>query len=109
MQIEREDMMFFEALHRNITFLQNYFGISCSLPAIEDLDRKGKAKYGDDYEQTLFEGVLTDMFTDFKASVLELVDYITELVTVKESFYWLMENNHIFNYFNNLDKDRLFT
>jgi hypothetical protein len=109
MQIEIEDMMFFEALHRNITFLHNYFGTTSSLPAIEELDRKGKAKYGDAYEQTLFDGVLTVLFSDFKASVLEIVDFITELVLVKEKYYWLKEKNYIFNYFNNLDKQSLFS
>lgn len=109
MQIDCEEMMFFEALHRNITFLQNYFGTSSRLTKIEELDRKGKARYGEDYEQTLFEGVLTDLFNDFKVSVMELIDFITALVTSKESDYWSMEKNYIYNYFNNLDKQSLFS
>lgn len=109
MQIEQQDMMFFEALHRNIDFLQGYFNTTNRMPSIEDLVKKGKAVYGEDYERTLFEGVLTDLFDVFKASVLELVDIIVELITVREHYYWLREKNYIFYYFYNLDKTRLFT
>ena len=108
MQIESEEMLFFEALHRNITFLQMYFKTSNVLPSMEYLIKKGKKIYGDDYEQTLFEGVLTDMFNAFKQSVLEIVDIIIELVTIKECHYWLYKRNYIFNYFNNLNKEHLF-
>ena len=109
MQIEQQDMMFFEALHRNIDFLQGYFNTTNRIPSIEDLVKKGKGVYGEDYERTLFEGVLTDLFDVFKASVLELVDIIVELITVREHDYWLREKNYIFYYFYNLDKTKLFT
>jgi len=108
MQIEQQDMMFFEALHRNIDFLQGYFNTTNRMPSIEDLVKKGKAVYGEDYERTLFEGVLTDLFDVFKASVLELVDIIVELITVREHYYWSREKNYIFYYFYNLDKTKLF-
>ena len=109
MQIEQQDMMFFEALHKNIDFLQGYFNTINRMPSIEDLVKKGKAVYGEDYERTLFEGVLTDLFDVFKTSVLELVDIIVELITVREHNYWLSEKNYIFCYFYNLDKTKLFT
>ena len=109
MQIEQEDMMFFEALHRNIDFLQNYCNTTNRIPSIEELANKGIKKYGDDYEQTLFEGVLTDLFDVLKASVLELVDIIIELITEREHYYWFREKNYIFNYFCNLDKTKLFS
>ena len=64
--------------------------------------------YGEDYEQTLFEGVLTDLYDDLKASVLELVDAIKKLITEKECYYWMIERNYIFNYFYNLDEAELF-
>ncbi len=109
LQIEQEDMMFFEALHRNIDFLQKYFNTANRIPTIEDLASKGKIIYGDDYDQTLFEGILSDLFNVLKQSILELVDIIVELITTKEHYYWLWEKNYIFNYFYNLDKSRLFT
>ena len=71
--------------------------------------KKGIAIYGEAYEQTLFEGVLTDLFDDLKASILELVDIITDLIVNKESGYWLNEKSYIFNYFYNLDKALLFS
>lgn len=108
MQIEQEEMMFFEAMHRNISFLQDYFGTINKLTPIEILDEKGRNKYGEAYEQTLFERILTDLFDKFKISVLELVDKIKELVTYKESDYWWCEKNYIFHYFLYLDKDALF-
>lgn len=37
MQIEQKEMMFFEALHRNITFLQNYFDTTNRFPSIAEL------------------------------------------------------------------------
>ena len=109
MQVEKKDMMFFESLHRNISFLQNYFNTDSKIPTLECLVSKGKGMYGDDYEQTLFERVLTDMFDVFKQSVLELVDIIVALVTNKERPYWLWEKNYIFNYFINFSKSTLFT
>lgn len=108
MQIGVEEMMFFESMLRNITFLQNYFCTNNNVPTIAELSRGGVEKYGDDYEQTLFEGVLTDLFKLFKTSLLELIDYIVDLVTVKESFYWAREKNYIFNYFLNINKSTLF-
>lgn len=108
MQIEQEDMMFFEAMHRNISFLQEYFGVTRKLTTLDVLEKRGIQKYGDDYEQTLFEGVLTDMYDELKVSILETVDRIIDFITVKERHYWLHEKNYIFNYFFNLDKTRLF-
>lgn len=108
LQIEQEEMIFFEAMHRNISFLQNYFVMLCKLPPLKELEKKGKEKYGGNYAHTLFEGVLTELFADFKTAVLELVDRIVELVTKKESHYWSMEKSYIFNYFFNLDKESLF-
>lgn len=109
LQIEQDDMMFFEVLHRNIDFLQNYYNTTNRIPSIEELVSKGKKFYGDDYEKTLFEGVLTDMFDVFKASVFELVDIIVDLVTTKELYYWIIEKTYIFNYIKNIDKATLFS
>ena len=95
-------------MHRNISFLQDYFGTINKLTPIEILDEEGRNKYGEAYEQTLFEGILTDLFDKFKDSVLEIVDRIKELVTQKESEYWWRERNYIFHYFYNLDRDSLF-
>jgi len=50
MQIEVEDMMFFESMHRNLSFLQEYFEMPTKLPSIETLADKGIKIYGDDYE-----------------------------------------------------------
>lgn len=109
MQIEVEDMMFFESMHRNLSFLQEYFEMPQRLPSIESLANKGNNKYGDDYNNTLFEGVLTDLFDDLKATILDIADRFIELVTKKESFYWLVKRNYIYNYFYNLDKSTLFS
>lgn len=109
MQLEVEEMMFFESMHRNLSFLQEYFGLTTMLPSIEVLADNGIKKYGEDYEHTLFEGILTDLFDDLKSTILEVVDRMVEIVTVKESFYWLVERTYIFNYFNNLDKSILFS
>lgn len=79
-----------------------------NLLPIEELSGKGKLKYGDDYNQTLFDGVITDLFDEFKASVLDLVDNIIDLITNRERYYWLIEKNYVFYYFNNLDKKTLF-
>ena len=108
MQIEPEDMIFFEAMHRNISFLQNYFGTINKLTPVEILYERGKTKYGDAYEHTLLEGVLTDIYDEFKASVVEIFDIIKELVTQKERYYWLMERFYVFNCINNMNIDKLF-
>ena len=101
-------MMFFEAMHRNISFLQNYFETINKLTPLELLDKIGRTKYGDAYEQTLFEGVLTDFYDEFKTSVMEVFDKVKELVTKKEGYFWLKERTYIFNYFINTDKDLLY-
>lgn len=108
MQIEKEEMLFFESLERNICFLQKYFNTKNNLTPIEELVKKGNAMFGDNYEQTLFEQVLTDLFDEFKQSILEIITIITDLVTMKEYDYWFRERNYIYNYFNNLDKSKLF-
>lgn len=109
LQIEQEDMFFFETMHRNISFLQSYFETARRLPSIEELAKKGVERYGNDNEQTLFEGVLTDLFDELKDTVLDLVDKIKELVTVKEHYYWLEEKKYIVDYFYNIDKVNLFS
>lgn len=108
MQIETEDMMLFEALHRNIDFLQKYYNTNKRIPSIKQLADEGNNKYGNPYEQTLFEGVLTNMFDVFKESVLELVDIIKKMITSREQEYWMKEKNYIFWYFLNLDEKILF-
>lgn len=108
LQIDTEEMMFYEAMHRNLSFLQNYFCTKCKLPSIKDLATRGIKKYGEDYDQTLFEGVLTDLFEELKSSILEIIDRIAELVTEKEHYYWMREKSYVFNYFFNLKKDTLF-
>lgn len=108
LQIEQEDMIYFEAIHKNISFLQKYFGMTCVFSPLKELEKKGQVKYGDNYENTLFEGVLTELFDDFKKAVLEIVNRIIELVTKKESYYWLIEKIYIFNYFSNIDTKKLF-
>ena len=108
MQIEKEEMLFFESLERNICFLQKYFNTKNNLTPIEELVKKGNAMFGDNYEQTLFEQVLTDLFDEFKQSILEIITIITDLVTKKEHDYWFRERNYIYNYFDNLDKSKLF-
>lgn len=108
LQIEQEEMMFFEAMHRNISFLQNYFETINKLTPLELLDKIGRTKYGDAYEQTLFEGILTDFYDEFKTSVMEVFDKVKELVTKKEGYFWLKERTYIFNYFINTDKDLLY-
>ena len=108
LQIDTNEMMIFEAMHRNISFLQNYFGTNNRLTSIEVLYKRGEEKYGDPYEQTLFEGILTDFYDEFKQSVLEIVDITKELVTKKERFYWMLKKKYIFDFFKNVDKDGLF-
>jgi hypothetical protein len=108
MQIDTEDMMLFEALHRNIDFLQIYYKTNNRIPSIKQLADEGKRKYGDPYNQTLFEGVLTDRFDVFKKSVLELVGVIKETIIKKEQVYWMKEKNYIFNHFLNLKEKTLF-
>lgn len=108
MQIDKEDMMFFESLERNICFLQGYFNTNNKLTTIDKLIAKGNSIYGDDYENTIFEGVLTDLFDEFKKSVLEIIDIVTDIVTKKEIDYWYTEKYYIFCYFQGLDKTSLF-
>lgn len=108
MQIDREDMLYFESLERNIIFLQKYFNTSNQLSTIDELSDKGKKIYGEDCEQTLFEGVLTDLQDEFKDSILELLDKIIDLISVKESYYWLLNKPYIYYYFSGLDKKDLF-
>lgn len=108
LQIDMNEMMIFEAMHRNISFLQNYFGTNNRLTSIEILYKRGEEKYGDPYEQTLFEGILTDFYDEFKQSVLEIVDTTKEIVTKKERFYWMLEKKYIFDFFKNVDRDAIF-
>lgn len=108
MQIDREDMLYFESLERNIIFLQKYFNTSNQLSTIDELSDKGKKIYLEDCEQTLFDGVLTDLQDEFKDSILELLDKIIDLISVKESYYWLLNKPYIYYYFSGLDKKDLF-
>lgn len=109
LQIESDEMVVFEAMHRNISFLQNYYETINRLMPIEMLYKRGEKKYGYPYEQTLFEGILTDFYEEFKQSVLEIVDITKELVTKKERIYWMLEKKYIFDFFSNMRKDSLFT
>jgi len=108
MQIDQNEMILFEAMHRNISFLQNYLGTIHRLTSIEILYKKGENRYGEAYEQTLYEGILTELYDEFKLSLKEIVEIIKELVTAKERHYWLMERKYIFDFFLHLDEDNLF-
>jgi Domain of unknown function (DUF4365) len=93
--IEDEDLIFLEAMYRNYRFLCQYCNIEWKIPSLEQMKRKSKDKFGDEFPYELYEH-------DVSEFVQELENTTPRLITVLKSFlqgemaYWLHTNPTIY-------------
>gem|GEM_PF-1264094 len=96
--IEISDLIFFETMHRNFSFLCNYFNISNLLPDLLVLKKQSLAQY--DHNQLnfqLYEDDLTRLAQPIKSSIINLILAIKNLLT-EERAYWESINPNVYNY-----------
>lgn len=99
--IEDEDLVFFEAMHRNYTFLRGYFEIVNPIPTLETIKVNSRKKFNSSYYE-LYEHDLTEWTVEFQKLTPLIIRAIQTFVESEEQ-YWLDTNLSLLNYINNLD------
>lgn len=104
MGIEDEDLVYFEAMHRNYRFLCIYFQIENPIPTLKELKKKSREKFGNEYHYELYEHDLTEWMETFEKLTSSLIKEIKNFLN-EELGYWLHINPTVFNYVINLNED----
>lgn len=99
--VEDEDLVYFEAMHRNYKFLCNYLNIENLIPSIKDLKRISRSKFKGNTHYELYEHDLTEWVGSFQNLTVEIKHKLKNLI--REDFsYWLNVNTTLLNYVLNL-------
>ena len=101
--IEDEDLVFFEAMHRNYAFLSAYFEIRNPIPSIKRIKENSHAKFKSDVYE-LLEHDLTEWVTEFQQLTPAIIRALQAFVESEEQ-YWIATNLSLFRYINDLDPD----
>ena len=88
--LEDEDLIYFEAMHRNYAFLCEYFAVENPIPSLDKLKETSRKKsIGDYYE--LYEHDLTEWVEVFEKLTPKIITAIKEFIENEQS-YWLHKN-----------------
>ncbi len=94
--VEDEDLIFFEAMHRNYEFLCSYLDIKNPVPSMIEIKRRSREKFKSGF-YNLYEHDLTELVGLFKTLTLEIVKKI-KLFLNEELSYWSFTNRTVYNY-----------
>ncbi|HRG18683.1 MAG TPA: DUF4365 domain-containing protein [Flavobacterium lutivivi] len=104
MPIESTDLIYFEAMHRNYSFLCTYLNIDNPIPSLRKLKEKSREKFKGDTHYELYEHDLTEWVGEFEKLTLEIIKGLKSFLDGEMS-YWLVVNRTVFNYVNNIKDD----
>jgi hypothetical protein len=102
--IESNDLIYFEAMHRNYDFLCSYFGILNPIPSIRDIKKRSREKFQGEYYYELYEHDLTEWVGEFQKLTLEILTELKQLIEMEHG-YWIAVHLSIFNYVRNIKDD----
>ena len=102
--IEDTDLIYFEAMHRNIKFLCTYLNIDNAIPTLTELKKRSREKFKCEFHYELYEHDLTEWVGEFKKLTLEITKELKSFLD-GELKYWLIVNPTVFNYVNNIRED----
>lgn len=104
MPIESTDLIYFEAMHRNYSFLCTYLNIDNPIPSLRKLKEKSREKFKGDTHYELYEHDLTEWVGEFEKLTLEIIKGLKSFLDGEMS-YWLVLNPTVYNYVNNIKDD----
>ncbi|THF52987.1 DUF4365 domain-containing protein [Flavobacterium supellecticarium] len=102
--IEDEDLIYFEAMHRNFKFLCTYLNIDNPIPKLSELKRRSREKFKEGYHYDLYEHDLTEWVGEFQKLTSEITKKLKQFLQ-GELHYWLIVNPTVFNYVSNIRED----
>jgi len=102
--IEDTDLIYFEAMHRNVKFLCTYLNIDNPIPTLTELKKKSREKFKGEFHYELYEHDLTEWVGEFQKLTLEITKGLKSFLD-GELKYWLIVNPTVFNYVNNIRED----
>lgn len=102
--IEDTDLIYFEAMHRNIKFLCTYLNIENPIPTLTELKKRSREKFKGEFHYELYEHDLTEWVGEFQKLTLEISKELKSFLD-GELKYWLIVNPTVFNYVNNIRED----
>lgn len=104
MPVEGPDLIFFEAMHRNFSFLCHYLNIDTSLSDLKTIKEKSREKFKDDNGYELYEDDLIENMEEFKELNKEIIRTLKSFLHGEQA-YWEVVDPTVFDYVNHLDDD----
>ncbi|MGC1391238.1 MAG: DUF4365 domain-containing protein [Bacteroidales bacterium] len=95
--IEPSDLIFFEAMHRNLKFLSVYLNIDNHIPSLSDLKKRSRLKFPDKHYYELYEHDLTEWSGDYQKLTSEIINKL-KFVLKGELDFWQIVNPTVYNY-----------
>jgi hypothetical protein len=98
--IEDEDLIYFESMHKNYSFLCSYMNIPNIIPSLLELKKKSKDRFKDGYYE-LYELDLTECVETYENQTESIIQKLDDLIDEEKS-YWISNNLTVLNYIGNL-------
>tara|TARA_R110002051_G_C8731799_1_gene497981 strand:+ start:289 stop:1149 length:861 start_codon:yes stop_codon:yes gene_type:complete len=98
--IEDEDLIYFESMHKNYSFLCSYMNIPNIIPSLFELKKKSKGRFKDGYYE-LYELDLSECVETYENQTKSIIQKLDDLIDEEKS-YWISNNLTILNYLGNL-------
>jgi hypothetical protein len=98
--IEDEDLIYFESMHKNYSFLCSYMNIPNIIPFLLELKKKSKDRFKDGYYE-LYELDLTECVETYENQTKSIIQKLDDLIDEEKS-YWISNNLTVLNYIGNL-------
>lgn len=98
--IEVNDLIYFEAMHRNYRFLCTYLNIDNPVPKLSQLKKQSHEKFKSEY-YVLHEHDISEAILHFKQLTIQITDGLKHFLH-KEMSYWRVTNPTIYNYVNKI-------
>jgi hypothetical protein len=102
--IESTDLIYFESMHRNYSFLCTYFDIDNPIPTLRELKRKSREKFKGEHHYELYEHDLTEWVGEFSKLTLKIIKGLKSFLDGELAF-WLIVNPTVYNYVINIKDD----
>ncbi|WP_017259930.1 DUF4365 domain-containing protein [Pedobacter arcticus] len=99
--LEDNDLVYFEAMHRNFQFLCSYFQINNQIPELSILKDKSLERFKDGFYE-LYEYDLIQYMDEFKRILIKIKSKI-KILFINEKSYWEIMNLTLFRYINDLE------
>lgn len=98
--IENNELIYFEAMHRNYRFLCIYLNIKNPIPKLNQIKKKSYDIFKSDYYE-LHEHDLAELMEDFEKLTGEIVRGLKGFLH-RELDYWVITNPTVYNYVKNI-------